>query len=278
MNLQIRTLHSPAEMEEVQDLQRLVWPGSEADVIPVHVLLTFAHNGGLVLGAYDGQQLAGISIGFPGLYPTPAGLRAKHCSHELGVHPHWRDSGVGYALKCAQREQVRAQNLALITWTYDPLLSRNAHLNIARLGAVCNTYLREVYGEMRDGLNAGLASDRFQVDWWIDSPRVAQRLEANSAPRRESPEDLPRLYPVLAQKNFIAPAAPPPVPSESRFLVEIPPDFLALKAADFALARDWRFYTREVFENCFRCGYSVSDFLYSPHPARSFYLLEKIAP
>lgn len=278
MKLQIRTLHTPTEMEQVQDLQRLVWPGSEADVIPVHVLLTFAHNGGLVLGAYDGPRLAGISIGFPGLYPTPGGLRAKHCSHELGVHPHWRDSGIGYTLKCAQREQVRAQNLDLITWTYDPLLSRNAHLNIARLGAVCRSYLREIYGDMRDDLNAGLASDRFQVDWWINSPRVVERIEASATPRRASPEKLPRLYPVLAQKNFIAPAASPPAPTEPAFLVEIPPDFLALKAADFSLARDWRFFTREVFETCFQAGYSVSDFFYMPHPARSFYFLEQIAP
>lgn len=278
MSLQIHTLHTPAEMEEVQDLQRLVWPGSEADVIPIHVLLTFAHNGGLVLGAYDEQQLIGISIGFPGLQPGPSSPRAKHCSHELGVHPQWRDAGIGYALKCAQREKILAQQLDLITWTYDPLLSRNAQLNIARLGAVCHTYLREVYGDMRDGLNAGLASDRFQVDWWIDSPRVAERIKAGAAPRLESLEKLPRLYPVLAKKNFIAPADSPPAPTESRFLVEIPPDFLALKAADFPLARDWRFFTREVFETCFQAGYSLSDFFYMPHPARSFYLLEQIAP
>lgn len=278
MNLKIRALHTPAEMEAVQDLQRLVWPGSEADVIPAHVLLTFAHNGGLVLGAYDGNQLAGISIGFPGLYSDNHGLHPKHCSHELGVHPHWRDAGIGYALKCAQREQVRAQNLNLITWTYDPLLSRNAHLNIARLGAVCSSYLCEIYGEMRDGLNAGLASDRFQVDWWINSPRVQERLETAFTPRRDLLENLPRLYLTLARGSFIAPPASPATPTDSRFLVEIPADFSALKSADLPLARDWRFFTRQIFQNCFQAGYRVTDFLYSAGPARSFYLLEQIAP
>jgi hypothetical protein len=71
---------------------------------------------------------------------------------------------------------VRKQGLELITWTYDPLLSRNAHINISRLGAVCKTYLRSEYGDMQDGLNAGLPSDRFKVDWWLRSNRVKRRL------------------------------------------------------------------------------------------------------
>ena len=70
-------------------------------------------------------------------------------------------------MKTYQREHVLRQGLDLITWTYNPLLARNAQLNIAKLGAVCTTYLPNLYGPMRDGLNAGLPSDRFQVDWWI---------------------------------------------------------------------------------------------------------------
>ena len=91
----------------------------------------------------------------------------------------YRDSGIGFALKRAQWQMVRHQDLDHITWTYDPLLSRNAYLNIARLGAVCSTYRRSEYGEMRDGLNVGLPSDRFQVDWWLNSHRV-QRRSANA--------------------------------------------------------------------------------------------------
>ena len=273
--MNIHILHSPEDMEQVQALQRLVWPGSEADVIPVHVLLTFVHNGGLVLGAYDGQNLIGISVGFPGLYSTPDGLRPKHCSHELGVDPHWRDSGVGFALKQAQRQYVLAQNINLITWTYDPLLSRNARLNIARLGATCNTYLRELYGEMRDGLNTGLASDRFQVDWWIRSPHVLEKMEEILTAEKVHAAELAPLYRVLVKENFIRPPASLPAPSVSRFEAEIPADFPALKAADLSLARDWRFFTRELFETCFRAGYSVTDFHYNPAGPRSFYVLEK---
>jgi predicted GNAT superfamily acetyltransferase len=168
----LKILETPQEMESVEDLQRLVWPGSETEIVPVHLLVTAVHNGGLAIGAYQAakengqmERLVGFVFGFVGLYYTPDGPRPKHCSHMLGVDPALRDQGLGFALKRAQWQMVRHQDIDRITWTYDPLLSRNAHLNIARLGAVCNTYRREVYGQMRDGLNVGLPSDRFEVDW-----------------------------------------------------------------------------------------------------------------
>ena len=152
----LRILESPAEMGEVEELQRLVWPGNETEIVPAHLLLAAVRGGGLVIGAFDKAalpRLIGFVFGFPGFYLTPDGPRLKHCSHMLGVRPDCRDHGLGYALKRAQWQMVRHQGLDRVTWTYDPLLSRNAHLNIAKLGVVCNTYHREYYGEMRDGLN-----------------------------------------------------------------------------------------------------------------------------
>jgi GNAT superfamily N-acetyltransferase len=140
------------------------------------MLITAIHNGGLVAGAFTGDRLIGFIFGFPGIEFTPDGPRPKHCSHMMGIHPDHRDSGVGFALKRAQWQMVRHQGLDHITWTYDPLLSRNAYLNITKLGAVCSHYRRSEYGDMRDGLNAGLPSDRFQVDWWINTRRVERRL------------------------------------------------------------------------------------------------------
>ena len=110
-------------------------------------------------------------------------LRLIHASHMAGVHPEFRDSGQGYLLKRAQWQMVRQQGVERITWTYDPLQSRNAKLNIAKLGAVCNTYIPNYYGQMRDGLNIGMPSDRFQVDWWVNSNRVQQRLSWPKPPR-----------------------------------------------------------------------------------------------
>ncbi len=277
----IRLLEDHEEMQAVEDLQRLVWPDSETDVVPAHMLLAVAHNGGLVIGATvpvsirDVPDLVGVSFGFPGIYPTPDGPRLKHHSHILAVHPDWRDKGLGFALKRAQWQMVRHQGIDRITWTYDPLLSRNARLNIARLGAVCNTYLRSEYGEMRDALNAGLPSDRFQVDWWVNTTRVERRLSRRSRAALTLEHYRTAEVHLLEALHGVEPGVRPPgeipVLSGTMQLIEIPADFLALKAADLGLARDWRFYCRELFETAFAAGYLVTDFVHDG--GRSFYVL-----
>ncbi len=276
----IHVLEKSEEMAAVEALQREVWPGSETDVVPAHLLITVVHNGGLVLGAFAEEKLVGFVFGFPGLEFTADGPRPKHCSHMAGVHPDYRDSGIGFALKRAQWQMVRHQDLDHITWTYDPLLSRNAYLNIARLGAVCSTYRRSEYGEMRDGLNAGLPSDRFQVDWWLNTHRVNRRLGKRPRPTLKL-NHLTRVgvHPLysLTMRDDRLPRPPEHLPALETQLVagEIPSDFMALKTADFALARDWRFFTREFFETAFAKGYIVTDFVFDrTHDGpRSLYVL-----
>lgn len=274
----IKLLETPEEMASVEALQRVIWEGSETDVVPAHVFITAVHNGGFVIGAFVDHQIIGFVFGFPGLEATPDGPRPKHCSHMMGILPDYRDSGVGFALKRAQWQMVRHQGLDHITWTYDPLLSRNARLNIAKLGAVCNTYRRSEYGDMRDGLNAGLPSDRFQVDWWINTRRVDRRLSKRA--RRPlkldnfAKADLQPLYSVHASRQTGGWPRPSEhfSPLEGHIaLAEIPADFIALKDADFPLARDWRFFSREVFETAFAEGYIVTDFVFDQ--GRSFYVL-----
>ena len=271
----IRILEKPEEMAAVEDMQRLVWPGPDIEVVPKDLLLAVIHNGGLAIGAFVENVLVGVTFGFPGLYTTPDGPRVKHHSHILAVHPDWRSKGVGFALKRAQWQMVRKQGLDRITWTYDPLLSRNAHLNITRLGAVCNTYLRSAYGEMQDSLNAGLPSDRFQVDWWLNTQRVERRLSRRSRPaltlNRYRAAEATLLEANRDREPAICPPEEFPSLTGTLLLLEIPPDFLVLKAADLSLARDWRFYTREVFENAFAAGYLITDFVHDK--GRSFYVL-----
>ena len=275
----IRALETPEDMSAVEALQRIVWPGSETDVVPAHMLITASHNGGFVIGAFKENQIVGFVFGFPGLDFTPDGPRPKHCSHMMGVHPDHRDSGLGFTLKRAQWQTARHQGLDHITWTYDPLLSRNAHLNIAKLGAVCNTYRRSEYGDMRDGLNAGLPSDRFQVDWWVNTHRVEIRL--SKEPRRAlkldnfiSANAQPFYTPLARDPNLPRPPEHFSTPDQRLGLAEIPADFSTLKDADFSLARDWRFFAREMFETSFRAGYIVTDFIFdkTEYP-RGFYVL-----
>jgi predicted GNAT superfamily acetyltransferase len=292
----IQMVESPDDLSEVEDLQRMVWPGDDTEVIPVHMLVAAVRGGGLVMGAYtsvDGvgpeSLLVGFVFGFPGFYLTPDGPRIKHCSHMLGVHPDHRDLGLGTALKRAQWQMVRRQGVDRITWTYDPLQSRNGYLNIAKLGSVCNTYHREYYGVMRDGLNVGIPSDRFEVDWWVDSRRVNRRL--SKSPRRQlkladyisggveiiNPsqvnEDgipLPASLSLSQDLERLDDKGEP----ETLLLVEIPADFMGLKSADPSVALEWRLHTRAVFEKLFTLGYLVTDSVYQPgSPPRSYYVL-----
>jgi predicted GNAT superfamily acetyltransferase len=281
--ISIRTLESAGEMLLLEELQRQVWPGSETEVVPAHMLLSLAHNGGLILGAFDGEALVGFVLGFIGTdAATPARVamaRLKHASHMLGVHPRCRDRSIGYQLKAAQRRVVMAQGIRLMTWTYDPLLSRNAHLNIRRLGAVCRMYIRDAYGQLRDGLNAAVASDRFSVEWWLTSSRVKSRMQG-----ARRPIDLANVLAAgvvkanpatLGEDDLPRPASQFTIPQEAMFLAEIPPDFHALRDADPHLGMAWRQHSRELFESAFTGGFMVTDFIYlkgEKHP-RSYYLL-----
>lgn len=300
----LRALDTVEDMLEVEALQRLVWPGNETEIVPAHILLAAVHNGGIVIGAYPrgafaphihvdrndiiglpetpagvSFDLIGFVFSFPGIYLTPDGPRLKHCSHMLGVHPKARNQGVGFLLKRAQWQMVRNQGIDRITWTYDPLLGNNAHLNIARLGAICNTYLRNEYGELRDALNKGLPTDRFQVDWWVNSTRVKCRVSRR--PRRA----LGLAHYLEAETEIINPTGIDPdgfptpatqvLPAKSQILlVEIPQDFRELRLHNPSLALEWRLHAREVFERLFSLGYLVTDFIHlggaSP---RSFYVV-----
>lgn len=282
-NIIVRPLQSLEDMERAEALQQLVWPGSEMEIVPSHLLLAVAHNGGVVLGAFYRDELVGIVMGFLGTDSMSPGrvamARLKHCSHILGVHPDYRNQGIGYRLKLTQREAVMGDGIRLITWTYDPLLSLNAHLNIRQLASICRVYLRDVYGKLRDKLNTGVSTDRFQVEWWITSSRVDSRID-----NRRQPLDLAnylsagalKLNPsILNEQNLLIPAEKWFVPDGNLLLVEIPPDYLRMKKKDLELARAWRQHTREIFEHTFAAGYMVTDFVYLKGETipRSYYVL-----
>lgn len=270
MSVEIRALDTSEDAALVVGLQRAVWGSDEA---PAHVLLTAAHNGGLCAGAFVDGVLAGFVWGFLGLDHRADPPRLKHCSHQLGVHPAYRNLGLGFQLKRFQWEFVRNQGIDLITWTYDPLLAANARLNIARLGAVCNTYRRNEYGDLNDDLNAGLPTDRFQVDLWVESShvRAAMTTRGHEAPSLADvrwfnlpPEDSPALPPDAAQLAALVDESQP-------VALAIPPDFQALRDADSGQAATWRYASRTAFEALFARGYTVVNF--GRRPDYGFYLL-----
>jgi predicted GNAT superfamily acetyltransferase len=270
------------EMHQVEHLQRLVWNENEIDIVPAHLINSASHNGGLLIGAYMDSDLVGFVFGFPGVYPTPDGPRVKHYSSMLGVRPDVSGQGIGFALKRAQWQMVRHQGIDRITWTFDPLLSRNAWLNITRLGAVCNIFLRNFYGKMDDQLNRGLPTDRFDVDWWVNSNRVNHRLSRRRRKNLDLYHFLSGGAPILNPAELDPSGYPHPADGEEFsfgkdlpiLLVEIPADFQVLKANNLELALEWRLHSRTLFEELFRAGYIVTDFIRTDaHPYRSYYVL-----
>src|SRR5215813_5523224 len=171
----IRTLTTVPDYHLAEAAQKRIWAmDDDLGVIPLHVLITAQKNGGLVAGAFDERgEMVAVLYGFIGL--TDKGT-FKHCSHIMGVDPAFRSQRVGQALKLFQRDYVLKQGLDLITWTFDPLEGVNASLNIAKLGAITHKYFDNLYGDMPGALNSGLVSDRFEVEWWIDSQRVRERI------------------------------------------------------------------------------------------------------
>jgi len=283
----IEPITTTERFHECEEVQKAVWGMQERDIVPLHLLVTAQKNGGLVLGAFDKRgRMVGFVFGFLGAREPdeegePLSKRLKHCSHMMGVLAEYRGQGIGYQLKLAQREWVLRQGLELITWTYDPLESMNAALNIGKLGCICRRYLREVYGEMREALNVGLPSDRFLAEWWLTSQRVVERLERGW--RRRSLEEVLQaggqvLNPaVVREDGLVEPLEAACSPQSPLVLVEIPGHIQGIKAVDMALARRWRLHTRQVFEECFAAGYTVTDFVSEVREGRrrSYYVLRR---
>jgi predicted GNAT superfamily acetyltransferase len=279
LTFSIAEMTTPAEMEEWQTVDLTVWPGSPLEAAPVHMLITHQRSGGLVLGARDAAgRMIGILLGFPGVKVG----RLVHCSHLLGVLPEWRGRDVGYHLKRRQREWALAQGYDLINWTYDPLETRNARLNIAKLGGIVREYTANLYGVGRDGLNLGLETDRFTISWHIRHPDVEERLAGRTP--------IPRVdalraagIPVLTRTEVVHGSTPyltlgdvSPLTDLGPALVETPSNFQAIKAEDPAAARAWREGLRAVFPPLFARGLAVLHALRVPDPVvswRCFYLL-----
>lgn len=275
MPFSIKTLTTYDDMLLVHRLQRQIWGVSDPLFALYPPLLnTAAKNGGVILGAFDADsgQMIGFLFGFLG---REGAGPFKLCSQAMGVLPEWRRQGVAEALKQAQRQQVIAQGLPLITWTYDPLEGPNAHLNLHKLRAVSRTYWVDVYGSDFGALNAGLPTDRLVVEWWVQGDRLARRespdvaaaapvfqVAGQGATRHITRADLTLTAPLLQLESL--------------------PDLHAVKAASIELALDWRLKLRAALQTYFEAGYIATDFISSVDAAsgerRNRYLLQQGTP
>jgi predicted GNAT superfamily acetyltransferase len=177
-------------------------------------------------------------------------LRPYYYSHMLAVRPESRNGGIGHRLKLEQRSRALRLGVPLITWTYDPLQSRNAYLNLVKLGGVVRRYKVNYYGNRSTSvLHRGLDTDRLLVEWWVQSDRVERALAGGSPPGMDS-----------------AMGTAGPVEK-----VEIPREIEEIKGRDLAEAHQWQRQVREKFLSCFERGLYCTGLETSP-TGSSWYL------
>ena len=271
--IRFRLLKDAEECRYFHELERRVWRNPDSDMVPIHVLVTVAKNGGGLLGAFadDGPPemggMVGAALWWLGTDGTEAN-KLKVCSHIAGVLPEWQGHGIGRRLKFEQRRLVLEQGLAeRITWTFDPLFVANGVLNLHRLGAVCNTYFRNVYGELGDAINKGTPSDRCQVDWHLRSTRVERAAQGKVASdaalsgAKDAEEGLTILETEATSSGFRKPIEQELSLGGAPLAVPLPDDIAAMRKQDGELARVWRFFVRRTFEEAFSAGYWITDCL-----------------
>ena len=248
-------------MQAVVELELAVWKTPPVEVLPAHILIAITHNGGQVLGAYAGQTLIGMSVGLPGWRSGERYL----WSHMAGVYPDWQGGGVGTALKLRQHELAGAEGCRSVRWTFDPLQRGNANFNFRLPGVWSNQYYVNYYGQMDDGINAGLPSDRLEAHWPI---RVA--------PARKSPSLTSSGQLMLLADSQGRPEARDLSDGGTPTGIEIPRGLADLKRRNPALALAWRLAVRTTFETAFAQGYRATAF--SEVEGRAAYLLEMPQP
>jgi len=258
-------LHDLRGLHEAAALYSSVWQ-TETRAAPVSpdLMRALSHAGGYVAGAYDGDRLVAASLAF-----HTGGHEAGLHSHISAVLPHVQGRDIGRALKLHQRSWALAHGLRTVSWTYDPLLSRNAWFNLTKLGARAVGYLVDFYGTMADAQNDGDESDRAVALWDLAAPQVAQ-----AASGRRPDLVVGDLLKGGARVGLSAEdgvPTPRTVPDGTRcVLVQVPPDLQALRAADPALARRWRATSRAVLAPLLSGPYVATAFTRS-----GWYVLEE---
>ena len=270
--MEILKLKTPEEYLEAERVQATVWHFPDREIVPLNELVVLQKHGGHVFAAFEGEAMIAFCFGCPAYGDG----KVYHYSRMLGVMPGNQDSGIGYTMKLKQREYVLDQGLDLVVWTFDPLQSRNAYLNIEKLGCIIDEYSVNLYPESGSQFNKGLESDRFTPEWWIASRRVKDRL-AGKRTNYDLEEFAAAVETRTRDAGWREPVEVRTKLKGKRVSVEIPDDIDALKKQDLPLAQLWRHRTREAFLEYFKRGYVVTGFASKPElgQRRSFYLLEK---
>ena len=223
-SIQVRELDNLQDQDFGRNIFDITWSMDAGTEITPNLLQAMVHSGSYLSGAFIDNKIVGAAFAFPA---TNGGLHLH--SHMTAVLPEFRDKGVGYALKIDQWNWAKKQNYSYLSWTFDPLVRRNAKLNITKLGVDISAYHPNFYGDMPDALNAGDESDRLMVSWRtdVDAPK-ARELITN--------------------------------PEPGDVLIEIPEDIVAIRSKNQSESMKWRRQVREQFLAAFEKNGKVIGF------------------
>ena len=263
--IEVRPLDDLSSIQSAAELFRSIWGPEDRDLIGVSTLRALAHSGNYVFGAFAGDEMIGAITGFLGWHGDDLQLH----SHILGVSPSAQGRNVGFALKAHQRAWALRKGIDTITWTYDPLVSRNAYFNLTKLGATVIAYYPSFYGQMNDEINGRDESDRVLIEWSLASPRAVAAGVGDLAP-----PDLESLRAAGAEIALEIGADDAPIEHPSTgdtVLVGVPRDIVALRRSDPATARRWRSASRAILEGALNDGYVIGAMTRA-----GYYVLEKV--
>jgi predicted GNAT superfamily acetyltransferase len=263
-DVRIRPISTLTEFRACVVLQAEVWGPEYTDSVPASLLQVATYVGGVVLGAFTpGEEMIGFLFGLTGIDDG----EIVHWSHLLGVRDSARNLGVGRLLKEAQRAELAKRGVKRMSWTFDPLVAKNAHLNINRLGAKVVDYVPNMYGTTTSPLHYGIPTDRLIVS--VDTHATA--------PARESVELTavrhPVLTPAIQHGDLPLDVTAPP----AAFWIEIPSDIKQVIEQAPSAAIAWREAVRGHFQWALARGYQVTTLQRDSVATRSFYLLQREA-
>jgi predicted GNAT superfamily acetyltransferase len=259
----VRELENLDELSQAFELFNSIWGGDESVAVPMNVMKAMAHARNYIAGAWQGGRLVGASLAFAwGELST----RALH-SHISGVAEGSQGRGIGYALKLHQRAWAADRGYDRITWTFDPLVQRNAWFNLTKLGARIEEYQPDFYGPMNDGINAGDPTDRCVAVWDVEP----------AGPPRRGEGDLSGAVELLVCGEDDAPvvteAASGTWKEAAVLSCQVPRDVIELRRSDPALALRWRGALRSTMGTAIDAGFVASAITRDGR-----YILERYTP
>jgi predicted GNAT superfamily acetyltransferase len=239
----VREVDDVLELEDISQLLLRVWDQTgESRPVTVSLLRALGTTGNYVCGAFLDGRVVGAAVGF---YALSDGTLHSHIT---GVDPECQARNIGSRLKHHQREWARRRAINMITWTFDPLIRRNAYFNLVKLGATATGYRRNLYGEMHDALNRGEESDRLLVEWPV----------LGTQPRPEKPATVDDALALVTMSSSGQPQAA--AWTGGRATVLLPADIEAVRSAAPDAARAWRLVVRDVLEGAIDRGARIVAF------------------